>query len=73
LLAQYHCLGFHGPVGENAEYVATDRQHRELAATIFAAAAWKMAVRDQFIGWPAPAQTRHLAGIANQQRFLILP
>jgi hypothetical protein len=73
LLAQYHYRGFHGAVGENVQYLATDPGGRELAVMVFGAAAWKVAVRDEFIGWPAPARARHLAGVANQQRFLILP
>jgi hypothetical protein len=49
LLAQYHYRGFHGAVGENAQYLARDAQGRELAVMVFGAAAWKVAARDQFI------------------------
>jgi len=73
LLRHYHYRGFHGPVGENLQYMAHDRLGRELAVMVFGAAAWKVAVRDQFLGWTAPQRERGLAGIANQQRFLILP
>ena len=37
------------------------------------AAAWKVACRDQFIGWSPQQRQRGLPQIANQQRFLILP
>jgi hypothetical protein len=40
---------------------------------VFGAAAWKVAARDQFIGWSAPQRRQHLSALANQQRFLILP
>jgi hypothetical protein len=73
LLAHYHYRGFHGPVGENIQYLARDRQGQPLAVMVFGAAAWKVAVRDQFIGWSVPQRQRHLGAIANQQRFLILP
>ena len=73
LLARYHYRGFNGAVGENLQYLARDRQGRELAVMVFGAAAWKVAARDQFIGWSAPQRRLHLGGIANQQRFLILP
>jgi hypothetical protein len=73
LLAQYHYRGFHGPVGENVQYLARDNRGRELAVMVFGAAAWKVAVRDQFIGWSVAQRQQHLGGIANQQRFLILP
>lgn len=73
LLAQYHYRGFNGAVGENVQYLARDIQGRELAVMVFGAAAWKVAARDQFIGWSVEQRTQHLGGVANQQRFLILP
>lgn len=72
-LAQYHYRGFHGAVGENVQYLAKDRHGRELAVMVFGAAAWKVADRDRFIGWSVQQRAEHLGGIANQQRFLILP
>lgn len=73
LLAQYHYRGFNGAVGENLQYLAKDRHGRELAMMVFGAAAWKVAARDQFIGWSELQRRRHLGSLANQQRFLILP
>ena len=73
LLAHYHYRGFNGAVGENVQYLAKDQQGREVAVIVFGAAAWKVAVRDQFIGWSVTQRQAHLGGIANQQRFLILP
>ena len=72
-LRQYHYRGFAGAVGENVQYLARDAHGRELAVMVFGAAAWQVAARDRFIGWSAPQRARHLAGLANQQRFLILP
>jgi hypothetical protein len=72
-LAQFHYRGFHGAVGENVQYLAKDRQGRELAVMVFGAAAWKVADRDRFIGWSVEQRAKHLGGITNQQRFLILP
>jgi hypothetical protein len=72
-LAQFHYRGFHGPVGENVQYLAKDRHGRELAVMVFGAAAWKVADRDRFIGWSKEQRAEQLGGIANQQRFLILP
>jgi hypothetical protein len=73
LLAHYHYRGFHGPVGENVQYLARDGQGRELAVMVFGAAAWKVAVRDRFIGWSVAQRQERLGAITNQQRFLILP
>lgn len=73
LIDQHHYLGFRGAVGENVQYIAFDRQGRELAVMVFGAAAWKLANRDQFIGWSPSQRAAQLGGITNQQRFLILP
>lgn len=73
LLARYHYRGFNGAVGENLQYLALDQQGRELAVMVFGAAAWKVAARDEFIGWSVPQRQQHLGAITNQQRFLILP
>jgi hypothetical protein len=73
LLAQHHYRGFNGAVGENVQYLARDKRGRELAVMVFGAAAWKVAVRDQFIGWSVAQRQQHLGGVASQQRFLILP
>jgi hypothetical protein len=73
LLAQYHYRGFNGAVGENVQYLATDAQGRELAVMVFGAAAWKVAARDQFVGWSAQQRSQRLGLVASQQRFLILP
>ena len=73
LLAQYHYRGFNGAVGENIQYLAKDVRGRELAVMVFGAAAWKVSVRDRFIGWSVAQRTRRLELLANQQRFLILP
>ena len=73
LLQHYHYRGFSGAVGENVQYVATDAAGRELAVLVFGAAAWKLAPRDQFIGWSVAQRAAGLPWIANHQRFLILP
>jgi Druantia protein DruA len=35
--------------------------------------AWKMAVRDRWIGWPDAMRRRHLQRVVNNSRFLLLP
>jgi hypothetical protein len=73
LLRQHHYRGFNGAVGENVQYLAQDVRGRELAVMVFGAAAWKVAVRDRFIGWSVEQRQQRLGALANQQRFLILP
>lgn len=72
-LARFHYLGFGGAVGENLHYVVRDGQGRPLACLVFGAAAWKCQDRDRFIGWTAEQRQQHLALVANNTRFLILP
>jgi hypothetical protein len=73
LLTQYHYRGFNGAVGENVQYLVRDVQGQAVAVMVFGAAAWKVAVRDEFIGWSVTQRQAHLPRLANQQRFLILP
>ena len=73
LLQQHHYRGYSGAVGENVQYLAKDREGRELAVMVFGAAAWKVASRDEFIGWSLAQRQARLCWVVNQQRFLILP
>lgn len=73
LLAEYHYLGFGGIVGENMKYMFYDRQQRPLACLLFGSAAWKVASRDEWIGWKPTTQQAGLHFITNNIRFLILP
>jgi hypothetical protein len=73
LLQAHHYQGFSGAVGENVQYLIRDVQGREVAVMVFGAAAWKVADRDEFIGWSVRQRREGLQRITNQQRFLILP
>lgn len=73
LLQQHHYLGWNRPVGESIAYWARDRCGRLLALCLWGAPAWKVAPRDQWIGWSQPARAAGLKFLANNQRFLILP
>jgi len=73
LLAEYHYLGFSGPVGENMKYMVYDRMHRPLACLLFGSAAWNVADRDFWIGWDSGTRQARLHLLANNSRFLVLP
>ncbi len=73
LLASHHYLGFRTNVGETIGYLVRDRRDRVVACAIFGAAAWKTAPRDAFIGWDADLRAKRLAGVVNNNRYLILP
>jgi hypothetical protein len=73
LLTKYHYLGFGSTFGEDMKYIVYDRGRRPLACLLFGAAAWKVAGRDQAIGWDTKTRQAHLHLITNNTRFLILP
>ena len=73
LLAGHHYLGLRTTVGENLKYLVRANDGRPLACLLFGAAAWKVAARDQWIGWSAAQRARRLQWITNNTRFLILP
>ena len=73
LLSQYHYLGHRTTVGENIKYLVQDSVCRPLACVLFGSAAWKIAPRDEFIGWDQRTRERNLGSITSNTRFLILP
>jgi hypothetical protein len=73
LLAHHHYLGYRGPTGEHIAYLIWSATDQPLACLLFGAAAWKVAVRDEFIGWDQEVRRTGLSGLANNSRFLILP
>jgi hypothetical protein len=74
LMAAHHYLGFLPKIGHTLWYVAT-YQDQWVALLNFSVAAWKCAMRDQWIGWDFHRQYDYdrLKLIANNSRFLILP
>jgi hypothetical protein len=74
LMSEHHYLGYLPKIGHTLWYVATYRD-QWIALLTFSAAAWKCAVRDQWIGWEFRHQYDYdrLKLIANNSRFLILP
>jgi len=72
LIHQYHYLGYRQIVGPCLKYMAYI-QKRPIACLSWGAAAWKVACRDQFIGWSPSSRSKNLSLIVNNTRFLILP
>lgn len=72
LIERYHYLGYKPLPGAQIRYLVFGRGHL-LAALGFGAAAWKVAPRDQLIGWTADQRRANLHRIVNNARFLILP
>jgi hypothetical protein len=75
LVGRYHYLGWRVPFGANLRYLVRSAQcpDQVLACLLWSSPAWKMAVRDRWIGWNDPQRARNLQLIVNNSRFLILP
>jgi Domain of unknown function (DUF4338) len=71
-VGRHHYLSYKMLPGAQMRYFIMDGE-RVLGAMGFAAAAWKVAPRDNFIGWTAQERERGLHRIVGQSRFLILP
>ena len=71
LMDKYHYLGCKGHVGEHMKYIAFDHKNRPVACLLFGSAAWKIASRDQFIGWDRTTRRQNLRLMTNNTRFLI--
>lgn len=74
-LQRFHPLGYRVPYGAQLRYFVCSQQppYPTLACLLFASAAWKMAPRDQWIGWSDAARQTNLPLVVNNSRFLILP
>ena len=72
LIERYHYLGYCVLSGAQLRYVIRCEQC-VVGAIGFGAAAWKVAVRDRWIGWDAEQRERHLAQVVNNRRLLIAP
>jgi hypothetical protein len=72
LVGRYHYLGHAVPFGAHVRYFFyAGRQ--VLGCMQFSSPAWRMAAREQWIGWDDRARQRNLQRVVNQSRFLILP
>jgi hypothetical protein len=72
-IQRYHYLRYRVPVGANLRYFVESGNGRILAVLQWTSPAWKMAARDQWIGWNSKQRTRNLQHIVGNSRFLILP
>jgi hypothetical protein len=72
LIGRYHYLGYNPLPGAQLRFIVFGGSHL-IAALGFGASAWKVAVRDRWIGWTPEERTRNLHLIVNNARFLIMP
>src|SRR5947209_5665232 len=75
LVGRYHYLGHAVPFGAHLRYLiyAELPQRSVVACVQFSSAAWRIAVRDEWIGWDEDSRVRNLQHIVNNSRFLVLP
>src|SRR5207244_6697525 len=75
LMERHHYLRYRVPVGANLRYVVRSGQKERslLACLLWSSPAWKMAARDEWIGWNAEQRASHVQRIVNNSPFLVLP
>ena len=75
LVGRHHYLGHAVPFGAHLRYLAyATRPERLVVGCVqFSSPAWRMAVRDRFVGWDDATRRRGLQRVVNNSRFLILP
>jgi len=72
LLERYHYLGYSSMAGAQIRYLVRWRGE-VLCALSFGACAWRLAAREEFIGWSEAQRRARLHLVVNNSRFLILP
>ena len=72
-VARHHYLGYKTLVGARMRYAVHDRDGGPIAMLGFSTAAWKLAPRDNFIGWTPQLREKNLPLVVDNPRFLILP
>ncbi len=72
---RYHYLGYRIPFGAHLRYFVQIMapQPVRVGALQFSSPAWRMAAREQWIGWSDQERRRNLQQVVNNSRFLILP
>lgn len=75
LVGRYHPQGHRVPFGASLRYLVevTRPQPAVVACLQLSSPAWKMAVRERWIGWTEQARRAGLQRIVSNSRFLILP
>jgi len=72
LIQRYHYLGYSRMCGAQMRFFVRTAEHL-VGLLGFSAAAWRVAGRDDFIGWSDAQRKTHLHRVVNNSRFLILP
>ncbi len=75
LLAKHHYLGDRTPFGAHLRYLiqSAGPTPEILGVLQYVSPAWRMQVRDRWIGWDDPTRRARLQHLVSQSRFLLLP
>lgn len=75
LVSRHHYLGYAMAFGAKLQYlVYVTRPGRQVVGCVqFSSPAWRMKVRDRWIGWDDTTRGRGLQQIVNNSRLLVLP
>jgi hypothetical protein len=74
LVGQHHYLGYAPPFGARLQYlVYVHRPRSEVVGCVqFSSPAWRMKVRDAWIGWDDGTRQRRLQRVVSNSRLLVL-
>jgi len=74
LVSRCHYLGYAMPYGARLQYlVYVNRPRREVVGCVqFSSPAWRMKVRDQWIGWDDGTRRLRLQHVVNNSRLLVV-
>lgn len=70
---KHHYLGAGPLCGAQMRYLIRSSAQGWLGGLSYSASAWRLAARDQWIGWSEESRKKHLAKVICNSRFLILP
>jgi hypothetical protein len=74
LVGRYHYQGHAVPFGASLRYLVVAGASRQVVGCLqFSSPAWRLAVRDRWIGWDEATRRRNLQRVVNNSRFLLLP
>jgi hypothetical protein len=75
LVGRHHYVGHAVPFGAHVRYLvyASQPERAPLGCLQFSSPAWRMAVRDRWIGWDDRTRLGNLQRVVSNSRFLILP
>lgn len=73
MMGHYHYLGGGPLCGHQMKYLIESNRYGYVGGFAFSSAAWRLEVRDNWIGWDDRTRIKNLSRIVCNSRFLIVP